>query len=160
MQSITQNADVIITPSSGPALGSDLTAATSGMSSTNPMTVVVNGDLDLNGWHNTGYGLLLVTGNLNYDPDASWDGIVLVVGQGTVTGSKGGSGKFLGTFMVARTRDTSGALLPDPNLGASFVNFNAGSAMGGQGIYYSSCWMQAAQPRSAFKILSFHEISQ
>ena len=159
-QSIIQNADVIITPSSGPALGSDVTSATTGMSSTNPMTVVINGDLDLNGWHNTGYGLLLVTGNFNYDPDASWYGIILVMGKGTVTGSKGGSGLFLGAFLVASTRDSSGNLWPDPNLGALSVNFNNGSSMGGNGILYSNCWIQKAQPTSDYKILSFHEISQ
>ena len=160
VQSITQNADVILTPSGGPVLGSNLSAATIGMSSSNPMTVVVNGDLDLNAWNHTGYGLLLVTGNLNYDPDASWDGIVLVIGQGTVTGSKGGNGLFLGAFLVARTHDPSGNLLPDPALGNLTVNFNNGSSMGGKGIYYSSCWIQKSQPSSGYKILSFHEISQ
>jgi hypothetical protein len=160
-QSITQNADVILTPSSGPVVGSDLTAATTGMSSSSPMTIVINGDLDLNGWHNTGYGLLLITGNFNYDPDASWDGIVLVIGQGTVTGSKGGSGLFLGAFLVARTHDTSGNLLPDPTLGPLSVDFNhGGSSMGGNGIRFSSCWIQKSQPSSGYKILSFHEISQ
>jgi len=124
------------------------------------MTVVINGDLDLTGWHNTGYGLLLVTGNLNYDPDAGWDGIVLVIGQGTVTGSKGGNGEFLGAFLVASTRDSSGSLWPDPNLGLLSVNFSGGAPMGGNGIYYSSCWIQAAMPATNYRILSFHEISQ
>jgi hypothetical protein len=156
-QSITQNADVII---SGPVVGSTLTTATPGMSASNPMTVVINGDLDLNAWHNTGYGLLLVTGTLNYDPDASWDGVVLVIGQGTVTGSKGGIGGFLGAFLVARTHDTSGNLLPDPNLGALSVNFNNGGSMGGYGIKHSTCWIQKSQPSSGYKIISFHEISQ
>ncbi len=165
VQSIIQNSDAILTPVSTTtppytAFGSDLTAATAGMNSSNPMTVVVKGNLDLNGWHNTGYGLLLVTGNLNYDPDASWNGIVLVIGQGTVTGSKGGSGIFLGAFLVANTRDPSGNLWPDPNLGPLSVNFNNGSSMGGNGILYSSCWIQKAQPTSGYNILSFHEISQ
>jgi hypothetical protein len=130
------------------------------MSFANPLTVVINGDLDLNAWHNTGYGLLLVTGNLNYDPDASWDGVVLVMGKGTVTGSKGGSGVFVGAFLVASTRDSSGNLWPDPNLGHLTVNFNAGTPMGGVGIMYSSCWIQKSQPTSGYKILSFHEIAQ
>ena len=160
VQSIIQNADVILTPSGGAVGGSNLTAATFGMSSSNPMTVVINGDLDLNGWHNTGYGLLLVTGNLNYDPDASWNGIVLVIGRGTVTGSRGGNGEFLGAFLVASTRDPSGNLWPDPNLGPVSVDFGGSPPMGGGGIYYSSCWIQKSQPKSAYKILSFHEISQ
>jgi hypothetical protein len=159
-QSITQNADVIITPSSGPVLGANLTAATPGMSLSNPLTVVINGDLDLNAWNHTGYGLLLVTGNLNYDPDATWEGVVLVIGQGTVTGSKGGVNGFLGAFLVARTHDPSGNLLPDPDLGKLSVNFNNGGSTGGYGIRYSTCWIQKSQPSSGFKIISFHEISQ
>jgi hypothetical protein len=163
-QSIAQNADVTIP--SGPVTyplptvtGSTLSTQTAGMTSSNPMTVVINGNLDLNGWRYTGYGLLLVIGNLNYDPDASWQGMVLVIGQGTVTGSKTGSGgEFDGAFLVAKTRDASGNLLPDPNLGTASVNFAPG--MGGVGMRYSSCWIQRAMPSANYKILSFHEISQ
>jgi len=159
VQSIIQNADVIITPTSGPAPGSSLPSSMY-TPSPKPMTVVVNGDLDLTGWHNTGYGLLLVTGNLTYDPDASWNGIVMVVGQGQVTGFRGGSGEFDGAFLVARTRDNAGVLLTGSNLGNSSVNFNAGSSMGGTGIRYSNCWIQKSQLTAGYKILSFHEISQ
>jgi hypothetical protein len=125
------------------------------------MTVVVNGDLDLTSWHNTGYGLLLVTGNLNYDPDASWQGIVMVIVKGTVTGSRAGSGEFDGAFFVAQTLDPStgySTLLPDPDLGKATVLF--ANNMGGVGMRYSSCWIQRSQPAGSYKILSFHEISQ
>ncbi|HXY13303.1 MAG TPA: hypothetical protein VEI26_02255 [Terriglobales bacterium] len=155
-QTIIQNADVVITPSGGTATGSDLTPL--GMSATNSLIVAIQGNLDLNSWHNTGYGLLLVTGNLNYDPDASWDGIVLVIGQGTVTGSRAGSGVFNGAFYVAQTRDSSGNLLPDPNLGFASVLFAPN--MGSVGMRYSSCWINAAQPTPRYKVLSFHEIAQ
>lgn len=155
-QTIIQNADVIITPSGGPALGSNLTPL--GMTPSNPMTVVINGDLDLNGWHNTGYGLILVTGSLNYDPDASWQGMVLVIGKGTVIGSKAGTGEFDGAFIVAKTRDALGNLLPDPDLGKASMIF--ANNMGGTGMRYSSCWIQKAMPTASYKILSFHEISQ
>ena len=163
-QAIMANPDAVVPPGGGNATGSDLTPLLAsmsnpgGMSPTNPMTVVVNGDLDLNGWHNTGYGLLLVTGNLHYDPDASWQGIVLVIGKGTVTGSNNGNGEIDGAFLVAKTRDASGILLPDPDLGPASVIFDP--AMQGKGIRYSSCWVQRAQPTSNFKILSFHEIPQ
>ncbi len=73
------------------------------------MTIVINGDLDLTSWHNAGYGLLLVTGNLIYDPDASWYGIVLVIGKGNFTGSHGGTGRIEGAMFVAQTRDPSRA---------------------------------------------------
>lgn len=162
MQTVIQNADVVIP--SGPATfplptvdQAALSAATSGMNSSNPMTVVVNGNLDLTGWHNTGYGLLLVRGNLNYDPDASWDGIVMVVGQGTVTGSLGGVGEIDGALLLAKTLDAGGGFVL-PNFGTATVLF--GPNMGGNGMRYSSCWVQASQPLGGIKVLSFHEISQ
>jgi len=161
VQSITQYADSVIP---GPATGSNLP---SGMSSSNLKTVVVNGDLDLTGWHNQGYGLLVVTGNLTYDPDASWYGIVLLIGQGYMTGSRAGSGQFVGGLFLAKTRNTSGSLFPDPNLpnwngtpGTYGTNIQFANNMGGQGVFYSSCWIQAAQPSGSYKILSFHEIAQ
>jgi len=160
-QAITQMADVVIT---GPATGSSLPV---GMSTTNLLTVVVNGDLDLTGWHNTGYGLLLVTGNLTYDPDASWYGIVFLIGQGYMTGSHSGSGQIVGGLFLAKTRNTSGSLFPDPNLpssngtpGTYGSNIQFNLSMGGQGIYYSSCWINAAKPTSSYTVLAFHEISQ
>ena len=159
-QAITQNADAVIP---GPATGASLPSA---MTNSNLMTVVVNGDLDLTGWHDQGYGLLLVTGNLTYDPDASWYGIVLLIGQGYMTGAHSGSGQFVGGLFLAKTRNTSGTLYPDPNLPNSNSGMPWGSniqfnpSMGGQGVYYSSCWIQAALPTGQYDILSFHEISQ
>lgn len=157
-QTIIANADAIAPPGGGNATGSDLTAATPGMSSSNPLTVVVKGNLDLHNWYNTGYGLLLVTGKLSYDPAASWQGIILVIGQGTIDGEHPGSGEIDGAVLVAKTRDSGNILLPDPNLGKASVKFE--DDMGGNGIRYSSCWIQASIPLAGFRILSFHEISQ
>jgi hypothetical protein len=152
VQTIAQGADVVI---AGPANRYDMPTS---MSPSNSMTVVVNGDLDLLNWRTTGYGLLVVTGNLNYDPDASWVGIVLVIGKGTVTGSRMGNGRFNGAMLVAQTRDGSGAVLPDPNLGASSVSFVTN--MGGAGIYYDSCAILQAQMPTKYRVLSFREITQ
>ena len=151
VQGIIQVADVVIP---GPATGASLPSSMYSPNP-NPMTVVVNGDLDLNGWKHTGYGLLLVRGHLNYDPDASWDGIVMVVGQGIVTGTKGGTGVFDGALLIAKTLDAGGNLL-SPNFGLATMLY--GTNMGGRGMRYSSCWIQASQP--GIRILSFHEISQ
>src|SRR6266404_449872 len=82
VQSITQNADSVLNPPSGTA--ADQTSLPSAMSAQNPMIVVVNGDFNLHG-HGTGYGLLLVTGTLDYDPDAFWNGVILVIGKGIFT---------------------------------------------------------------------------
>ncbi len=51
------------------------------MSPTNPVTIAVDGDLDLSTWTGTGYGVLLVTGTLRYDPSSTWNGIVLRAGD-------------------------------------------------------------------------------
>jgi len=157
-QSISQNADLVI---SGSANRGNLAAITT-MSLANPMTVVVNGDLDLttgSAVHVNGYGLLLVTGALTYDPDVSWNGIVLVIGKGNFVGSLNGTGKIDGAMLVAQTRDASNNLLPDPNLGPSSVTFLSGSD-GGLGIYYNTCWIQMAQSPTSFTKLSFREINQ
>jgi Tfp pilus assembly protein PilX len=150
VQTITQNADVVI---SGPATQSNMPAA---MSRTNPMTIVVNGDLTLNGWHNTGFGILLVTGTFTYDPDASWDGIVLVIGEGVIYSHQGGAGQFYGAMLVANTIGGTGN-----KTGPSSFDFTSGA--GSDGIYYSSCWInyvQAPYTPYSYKVLSFHEIRQ
>jgi hypothetical protein len=147
VQTITQNADAVI---NGPATQSNLPAT---MSAANPMTIVVNGNLTLNGWHNTGFGILLVTGTFTYDPDASWDGIVLVIGQGVIYSHQGGAGKFYGAMLVANTVGGSGN-----NTGPSSFDFTSGA--GSDGIYYSSCWVNYVQAPYSYKVLSFHEIRQ
>ena len=161
IQTISQGADSVLspTPPATTVPGSALPTGPGGMSPTNPMTIVVNGDLDLTGWHNVGYGLLLVTGRLIYDPDASWEGIVLVAGKGVVTGSRMGVGRFDGAVLVIQSRDpVSGAVLPDPNLGASSVAFV--SNMGGYGIYFNSCTIQQALSPTSYRVISFREITQ
>jgi hypothetical protein len=160
-QAIIQNADVTIP--SGPTTyplptvyGSSLTSL--GMSSTNPLTVVVNGNLDVTNWTGTGYGLLLVTGTFTYDPATTWNGIVLVIGQGAINNKDHGQYQQMnGAVFVAKTRDTNGILLTG-RIGGASVSFDA--AMQGNGVRYSSCWIQKSQPTSGYKILSFHEIAQ
>jgi hypothetical protein len=129
------------------------------MSPTNPMTIVVNGDLTLNGWHATGYGILLVTGTFTYDPDAYWDGIVLVIGKGVLHTYQGGVGQFNGAVFLATTVDSSGNPLPPASpLGSPYFDFTSGA--GGAGVYYSSCLVSWAQTPLSYKVLSFHEIPQ
>jgi Tfp pilus assembly protein PilX len=150
VQTITQNADVVV---NGNATQSSMPAA---MSASNPMTIVVNGDLTFSGWHSTGYGLLLVTGTFTFDPDATWDGIVLIIGTGKLYSHQGGSGQLNGAVFLAQTVDSSGN--PLSSLGSP--NFDFTSSSGSNGIYYSSCWIQTAIPNPGYKILSFHEIAQ
>lgn len=153
VQTITQNADIVI---NGPATQSNLPSA---MSATNPMTIVVNGDLTLNAWHATGYGLLLVTGTFTYDPDASWDGVVLLIGSGVLYTHQGGVGTINGALFMATTVDSLGNPLPNSApLGSPYFHFTNGA--GGYGVNYSSCAVQWAQAPMTYKILSFHDIPQ
>lgn len=156
MEDIVNSADVII---QGPATGSTISANAPMMSVSNPMTIVVNGDLNLTSWHNTGFGILLVTGTLHYDPDATWDGIVLVVGQGVFSSSKNGIGGINGALFIAKTRDASGNLLPGTALGSAFYgSLTSFGSNPGFGINYNSCFISSARGPLSYKILSFHEI--
>jgi hypothetical protein len=157
VQSITQNADAVISPTpvsptvQGTATQADMPA---GMSATNPMTVVVNGNFSMTGNY-TGYGLLVVTGNFAYSGTTGWKGIVLVVGDGTTTflGAGGGNNEFDGAIFSATTKDASGNLL------SSFGNvaFDI-SGGGGNGIYYNSCWINQANQPPTYQVLSFREL--
>jgi hypothetical protein len=163
VQAITQGADSVI---QGPVTQSDSSnvfpsAMTSPNSNPNPnpvpMTVVVNGDLTITAWHGTGYGVLVVTGTLTYDPDATWNGIILVIGQGQFISTRAGSGQINGAVLVARTRDSSGHLLP--TLGAASYTQTGG----GLGIYYSTCWLNAVagpQRPMKYQVLSYHQLPQ
>jgi hypothetical protein len=153
VQSIKQSADLVLNPSPGSA--ADQTSLPATMSASNPMVIVVNGNFNLHG-NGTGYGLLVVTGTLDYDPDASWNGMILVIGQGIFTSSRRGVGTINGAIFIAQTRDSAGNLLSDPNLGhASFTQTG-----GGSGINYSSNWVRAAQGLVPYQVLSFREIQQ
>jgi hypothetical protein len=150
VQNITNSADVVI---QGNATGGSLPT---GMSPTNPLTIVVNGDLDLNAWHNTGYGLLVVTGTLKYDPDASWQGVVLLIGQGSFVSTKAGLGEINGAVFIAKTRDASNNELP--TLGAASYSQTGFGGSLGSGINLNSCVAQSAEGPIDYKIISFKEI--
>jgi len=106
---------------------------------------------------NTGYGILVVTGNFKYQGNSGWKGIILVVGDGTTTfvGNGGGNGEFDGAVFTATTRDASGNQLPA--YGTVNMDINGG---GGNGIYYNSCWINKVQQPPTYQILSFREIAQ
>jgi hypothetical protein len=155
---LSQMADVTLDGTVTPVVQSDShNVMPPGMSATNPMTVVVNGDLDTMGWTGTGYGVLLVTGTFTYDSNSSWNGVILVIGKGIFTSRtfSRGFGQINGAVFVATTVDASG--IPLASLGSPTFDF---SGQGSQGIYYSSCWVQYVQSAAKYQVLSFHEIPQ
>jgi hypothetical protein len=156
VQTIEQNADVVVNGNATQTNGGG--PMPSGMSATNPMTIVINGDLTFNGWRQTGYGLLLVTGKFTYDPDASWNGIILVIGRGFIYSHQGSytSTQIQGALLLANTTGLSSSQAP----GNPIFDFSGTPSSLTNTIQYSHCWIQAATPSLGYKILSFHEVSQ
>ncbi|HET8966791.1 MAG TPA: hypothetical protein VFN20_11285 [Candidatus Acidoferrum sp.] len=165
VDTLEQNADGVMQPNPAPVGDHNNSGTTynfgdtahgwpSGMDANHPKVVVVDGSFDLG--PNTGYGILVVTGNFIYHGNSGWNGIILVVGNGTTTfdGLGGGNGEFDGAVFVATTRDSNGHSLS--NFGA--VNFDIAGG-GGNGIYYSSCWVNKVSQIPGLKLLSFKEIA-
>lgn len=146
VQMIKTNADIYKT---GPQTSGIFPA----MSGANPITIAVDGDLDMSTFTGQGFGILLVTGTLTYNPAASWSGIILVIGQGNVISTGTGGGQIAGAVLVAQIVPGVG-LLP-PSLGQA-----SWQASGGASINYSSCWANVVQTATTYKILSFREIPQ
>jgi Tfp pilus assembly protein PilX len=79
---------------------------------------VASGNADLG--PGSGYGILLVRGQLNVVGNITWNGLILVIGQGVVRWNPGVSGMINGGLFVAATQDSSGMLLATP-AGVSFT---------------------------------------
>ncbi|MGH9734803.1 MAG: pilus assembly PilX family protein [Candidatus Acidiferrales bacterium] len=159
LQEIEQHATACLgcSGSAGAYSYSDVVAALGGSwtsSATNPQVVYVNGNLDISS--STGSGILVVTGDLTYDGNSNWNGIVLVAGQGATIYKVGaaGTGEFNGAMLVATTEDASGN--PLATFGAADFNI---SGAGGNGVYYNSCWVNNVQKPIVFELLSSKEIS-
>ncbi len=119
-----------------------------------PMSLVVNvfdGDCDLGS--NSGYGVLVVRGNLQMQGLASFSGLILVVGQGTMTVTGAGFGQILGGVFVAKTRDGSGNVLP--NLGNPVVDWISGE---GLGIYYDSVRINQMLANMGYLKIAYKEL--
>jgi hypothetical protein len=100
---------------------------------TNPVLTFVDGDCNLSG----GAGLLVVTGKLNLSGNPSFDGIILVLGEGYMNRSGGGSGNLDGAIVIAsfqRTWPAADNNLPHPFLAPTF-NTNGG---GNSDVEYNS----------------------
>jgi hypothetical protein len=63
-----------------------------------PAFTFVDGDCSLDG----GAGLLIVTGNLEMNGNPNFDGLILVLGGGTVNRDGGGNGNIYGAMVVAK----------------------------------------------------------
>jgi Tfp pilus assembly protein PilX len=111
------------------------TSACSGSYGTdaNPQISYVNGDVTVNG----GAGVLVVTGTMTISGTMQFDGLILVIGQGSVQINGGGSGTINGSILVANTNNSTAPFAQLAALGTpAFQWHGGGSAI----INYNSCW--------------------
>lgn len=108
-----------------------------------------------------GYGLLWVTGTLDMQIISamqSWNGIVVVAGQGICKQTAGFETQITGALICAQTRDISGALLA--SLGKPTFTWTAARpGMNEVGVQYDSCQIMAAG-RLLFGFLPYEELSR
>jgi hypothetical protein len=120
----------------------------------NPVINVVTGNLDITNL--TGAGILLVEGTASFSGRPNYDGIILIIGNGTINMSGGGNGVIDGAMLVANLYDSTGHLIPSGAPGAPVMNF---SGNGNMTIQYDSCWVAAMNQSSPYKSLGVRELT-
>jgi hypothetical protein len=132
---IADGADATYTCSINGTAQGTATSACSGSYGTdaNPQISYVNGDVTVNG----GAGILVVTGTMTISGSMQFDGLILVIGQGSVQINGGGSGTINGSILVAKTNNSTTPFAQLAALGAPTFQWNGG---GSAVINYNSCW--------------------
>ena len=100
-----------------------------------PQVTYVNGDFNFGS--TSGSGVLVVTGTLNITGNSSFNGLILVIGQGILSENGGGNGQFNGSVFLAVTNASTSPYAQLVTLGSPVMQWNGG---GTNGIQYNSCW--------------------
>ena len=129
--SLANGADVTLNCAIGTACSGTAPYGTSA----NPQITYVNGDFNFG--NNSGAGVLVVTGTLNMSGGANYNGLILVIGQGIISVSGGGSGQINGTLFLADTNSHTSPYGQLATLGPPGYSWAGG---GTNGIQYNSCW--------------------
>src|SRR5690606_7621518 len=102
--------------------------------------------------------VLIVRGRFQGVGAFSWNGLILIVGQGQLLWNVGATGEVNGAMVVARTRGAAGAGNPLGDVlldrGAVHVDFNGG---GGNGILYNSCALADAYRTLPYSPIAIRE---
>jgi Tfp pilus assembly protein PilX len=114
--------------------GSSCNATTLGTTAA-PQTTYINGDFSPSA--SSGAGTLIVTGTLTINGAFTYDGLILVVGQGAIVINGGGNGQFYGEMLVARTNSSTSPYSQLSTMGSPSFTWNGG---GKSSMYYNSCW--------------------
>ncbi len=100
-----------------------------------PLITFVNGDFNFGS--NSGSGVLVVTGTLNITGNSSFNGLILIIGQGIMTEQGSGHGQFNGSIFLAKTNSSTAPYAQLAALASPLIQWNGG---GTNGIQYNSCW--------------------
>jgi len=118
--------------------------------SSNPQLTFVDGNavLDSGAGTGTGAGILVVTGTLTLNGNIDFDGLILVLGEGTVVRNGGGGGSIYGGIVVAKFDRSSGGFL------APTYNDNGS---GNSTVQYDSAAIDRALSAAGCRVLALRE---
>jgi hypothetical protein len=138
-----------------------------GTSISNPQIVVVNGDyINGPGCTSSGYGIWIVTGDIQCTGGYGYNGLILLIGKGYGKFKGGGSNQINGGMLVANIYDhlcdgtevtpcNSAHQLPNSHVpGAGYLDWSGG---GGNGIYYDSCFTTMFQQKFTYQVIASRE---
>jgi hypothetical protein len=124
-----------------------------GLGASNPdgMLTFVDGDLTLGPGSPTGQGTLIVTGTLTLDGSFGFNGVIMVLGGGTVLRSGGGHGDIFGAMFVSKFARTGANtdLFQSP----TFDTSGGGTA----NIQYNSDAVEKAKQSGGHRIVAVRE---
>jgi hypothetical protein len=134
--------------------GAAAISSAAGLGASNPDGVLtfVDGDLTLGPGNPTGQGTLIVTGNLTLDGNFNFNGVIMVLGEGHVYRSGGGTGNIYGAIFVAKFARTGADT--DVFGAPSFDTSGGGTA----NIQYSSNAVDKAKAVGGHSIKGVREI--
>src|ERR1700674_959081 len=116
-----------------------------------PQITYVDGDVTLSG----GAGVLVVAGSLTISGGMQFNGLILVIGQGSVLINGGGNGNIYGSIFVAQTNSSTSPFTQLASLGAPQFTWHGG---GKAAINYNSCWANIGSNLHYFVIASREEM--
>jgi len=133
--------------------GAEAINSSGGLGGSNPNGVLtfVDGDLTLGPGNPTGQGMLVVTGTLTLDGNFNYDGVILVLGEGTVLRSGGGHGNIYGAMFVAKFERTGAET--DLFQAPTFDISGGGTA----NIQYNSVEIEKAKSSSGHQVVGVRE---
>jgi hypothetical protein len=142
------------TPISGAVYNGNQTSVASYGTPALPVINVITGNLTMSGAL-TGSGILLVEGTLTLQGTPNYNGLILVIGKGSVIKNGGGNGTVNGSIMVANLYNSSNQLITSGAPGSPTISWNGG---GNAQINYSSCWANTFALQMPYRIVGMREM--